>query len=50
MGIRYLPKHLYVWVLAAILLRVVSTFALALGLLVVHVLLPGDGFCVDRAP
>jgi aerobic C4-dicarboxylate transport protein len=111
MGIRYLPKHLYVWVLAAILLggtvgyfaphaavamkplgdgfialikmmvvpvvfltvvlgiagaadvkkagrvgvksllyfEVVSTFALALGLLVVHVLRPGDGFSVDRA-
>lgn len=111
MGIRYLPKHLYVWVLAAILLggavgyfapnaaialkplgdgfialikmmvvpvvfltvvlgiagaadvkkagrvgvksllyfEVVSTFALAIGLLVVHVLRPGDGFSVDRA-
>ena len=111
MGIRYLPRHLYVWVLAAILLggaigyaaphtavdlkpcgdafislirmlvvpvvfltvvlgiagaadvkkagrvglksliyfEVVSTFALALGLLVVHVLRPGEGFNVDRA-
>jgi aerobic C4-dicarboxylate transport protein len=111
MGMRYLPKHLYVWVLAAILLgaaigyfaphaavalkplgegfislirmlvapvifltvvlgiagaadlkkagrvglksllyfEVVSTFALGLGLLVVHVLRPGDGFNVDRA-
>lgn len=111
MGIRNLPRHLYVWVLAAILLggaigcfaphtavalkpvgdafislirmlvvpvvfltvvlgiggaadvkkagrvglksllyfEVVSTFALALGLLVVHVLRPGEGFNVDRA-
>ena len=111
MGIRYLPRHLYVWVLAAILLggaigycaphtavalkplgdgfislirmlivpvvfltvvlgiagatdvkkagrvglkslvyfEVVSTFALALGLLVVHLLRPGEGFGVDRA-
>src|SRR2546427_3239106 len=111
MGIRYLPKHLYVWVLTAILLggaigcfaphaamalkplgdgfislikmlvapvvfltvvlgiaaaadvkkagrvglkslvyfEVVSTFALVLGLLVVHLLRPGAGFNVDRA-
>jgi len=111
MGIRYLPKHLYVWVLTAILLggaigyfaphaalalkplgdgfislikmlvapvvfltvvlgiagaadvkkagrvgfkslvyfEVVSTFALALGLLLVHVLRPGAGFNVERA-
>ncbi len=111
MGIRYLPRHLYVWVLAAIVLggaigyfaphtavalkplgdgfislirmlivpvvfltvvlgiagatdvkkagrvglkslvyfEVVSTFALAIGLLVVHLLRPGDGFSADRA-
>src|SRR6267143_874042 len=111
MGIRYLPRHLYVWVVIAILLggtigyfaphaavalkplgdgfislikmlvapvvfltvvlgiagaadvkkagrvglkslvyfEVVSTFALALGLLVVHLLRPGAGFNVDRA-
>src|SRR2546430_11129852 len=111
MGVRYLPKHLYVWALTAILLggavgslappaalarkplgdcftslikmlvapvvflsvvlciagaadvkkagrvglkslvcfEVVSTFALALGLLVVHLLRPGAGFNVDRA-
>jgi len=111
MGVRYLPKHLYVWVLTGILLggaigyfaphaamalkplgdgfislikmlvapvvfltvvlgiagaadvkkagrvglkslvyfEVVSTFALALGLVVVHLLRPGAGFNVDRA-
>jgi aerobic C4-dicarboxylate transport protein len=111
MGIQYLPRHLYVWVLAAIVLggaigycaphtavalkplgdgfislirmlivpvvfltvvlgiagatdvrkagrvglkslvyfEVVSTFALVIGLLVVHLLRPGEGFSVDRA-
>lgn len=51
-----LAGHLYLWVLLAIItggtfgyFELVSTLALCIGLIVMHVIKPGQGFNVDPA-